>query len=64
MLHNNDKEKRDIKHLMRTRIVKFLSRFSFVNWNQHRKSLNPKDQLTPDESKALWSRIQNTLHSY
>lgn len=64
MLHHNELKKNYFKRLMRARINKFLLRFSAVNWNQHRKSQNPKDQLTPDESKALWSRIQNTLHSY
>lgn len=64
MIHKNGKDQRNLSLLMRLRISKFLIRFSRKTWNQARKSKNPKVQLTPDESKALWSRIQNTLHSY
>lgn len=64
MIHINGKAQRNLKRLMRYRIGKFLVRFSSNPWNQSRKVINPKVQLTPDESKALWSRIQNTLHSY
>ncbi|CAM3702682.1 hypothetical protein AQAU111925_01200 [Aquirufa aurantiipilula] len=64
MIHKNGKDQRNLSQLMRIRISKFLIRFSRNTWNQSRKSNNPKVQLTPDESKALWSRIQNTLHSY
>ncbi len=64
MIHQNGKEQRNLKRFMRDRISKFLVKFSSNSWNQPRKFINPKVQLTPDESKALWSRIQNTLHSY
>lgn len=64
MIPQNGKEQRNLKRLMRYRIGKFLLRFSSNSWNHARKLINPKVQLTPDESKALWSRIQNSLHSY
>lgn len=64
MIHQDGKNQRNLKRKMRYRISKFLVRFSSKTWNHPRKFANPKDQLSPDESKALWSRIQNTLHSY
>lgn len=63
MLHQNENPRKTLSRQMRQRISQFLLKFSMGNWNQPRKFTNPKDQLTPDESKALWSRIQNTLHS-
>lgn len=63
MLQHNEHVKKTLKKPLRQRIYQFLIKFSKANWNQPRKFKSPKDQLTPNESKALWSRIQNTLHS-